>query len=383
MARDEVTATSPRTRMRRDIAAGMSVPDAVTKHSAVGAPAGKRAEDWLSLRAGQLGMNTRLLNLLATPGVTDVLINGTQIWVDRGRGCERVEGDFPDVAHVRRLAVQMAAAAGKRLDDSAPLVDGFLGDTIRMHAVLAPLAKEGPVISLRVLRPGGMTLDDLVDLGTLSEGLVKILRQAVAARVSMLISGATGAGKTTLLGALLMEVPQDQRIVCIEEVTELLVDHPHLVHLQERQANVEGSGAVTLSELVRASLRMRPDRLVLGECRGPEIKEVLSAMNTGHTGGFTTIHANRMDAVPARLIALGALAGLNEDALEKQGSTAFQMVVHVVRGSDGKRRLSEVGVFADQKAIEVTPAWHWNGSAYVTGPGALLFPAILEEFRGT
>ncbi len=371
--------------MRRDIAAGMGVSAAVTKHSELGAAAGKRAEDWLSLRAGQLGMNTRLLNLLSGPGVTDVLVNGTQIWVDRGSGCERVEGDFADTGQVRRLAVQMAAAAGKRLDDSAPLVDGFLGETVRMHAVLPPLAKDGPIISLRVLRPGGMTMDELVARGTLSKDLAEKLGAAVRARLSMLISGATGAGKTTLLGALLREVPPDQRIVCIEEVTELLVGHPHLVHLQERQANIEGSGAVTLSELVRASLRMRPDRLVLGECRGAEIREVLTAMNTGHTGGFTTIHANSMSSVPARLVALGSLAGLDENAIEKQGATAFQMIVHMERGQDSRRRVAEIGVFAGSKEIKVASAWRWASSesasqpTYISGPGALIFPQLIDD----
>lgn len=382
-AAGEAGQTDSRAKMRRAVAAGVPISEAVTLHSRQGVGIQERAEDWLSLRAGKLGMSSQILNHVGQPGVTDVLVNGTEIWIDRGQGCEKSAERIEDQGAARRLAVQMAAAAGKRLDDASPLVDGFLGETIRLHAVLPPLAREGPVISLRVLHPGGRSLDELVGLGMMTPELADLLRQGVQARVSLLISGATGTGKTTLLGALLKEVPRSERIVCIEEVTELLAAHPHLVHLQERQANVEGRGAVSLSELVRASLRMRPDRLVLGECRGPEIKEILSAMNTGHAGGFTTIHANSVTAVATRLMALGALAGLSEEAVQRQGATAFQAVVHLTRDSSGMRRVAEVGVFTDEKELRIESAWRWTGDRYEPGAGQKRLQELVAGTHGS
>lgn len=350
--------------MRRDVAEGASLIEAARSHSEPGVGARGRLADWVSLQASQLGMTPELFELLSTPGVTDVLINGTDVWIDRGLGCERATCGLTTTAATRRLAVQMAAAAGKRLDDSSPLVDGFIGDTVRLHAVLPPLARGGPVISLRVLNPGGLPLETLVDRGTLTEELADTLQTLVANRVSILISGATGSGKTTLLGALLRTVPADQRIVCIEEVAELFPDHPHVVHLQERQSNVEGSGSVTLSDLIKAALRMRPDRVVLGECRGPEIREVLTAMNTGHAGGFTTVHANSVEAVPARLVALGALAGMSEQAVVRHAGNAFSVVVHVERRHGGVRQITDIGVLEPGKELRVSVAWSAQGGTY-------------------
>lgn len=363
-------------RMRRELAGGSALSEAVTHHVGAGAGPAERAAHWRSLHAGQLGLTAELWELLQAPGVTDVLINGTDVWVDRGDGCEPVGYRLPDGEAARRLAVQMAGAAGKRLDDASPLVDGFLGDFVRLHAVLPPLSREGPLISLRVLPREGFSLEELVSKNTVPDFLYEPLRRLVKNRVSVLVSGATGSGKTTLLGALLAAVPKDQRIVCVEEVSELFPNHPHVVHLQERQPNVEGSGTVSLADLVRASLRMRPDRIVLGECRGPEVREVLLAMNTGHTGGFTTLHANGVNEVPPRLIALGSLAGMDAASVETHAAAAFQVLLHLGRDQGGQRRLEEVGVMLPELPLRAGVAWQLRAGEYVSGPAEQLFDEI-------
>lgn len=283
----------------------------------------------------------RLRHLWTDPGVTDVLVNGPrEVWVDRGAGLVRVPMDVGDV---RALAVRLAAAAGARLDDAAPIVDGSLPDGTRLHAVLAPIAAQGACLSLRRHAPQALGLGDWCAGGGLGAVGQAVLTGLVAARANVIVSGGTGTGKTTLLASLLAEVGPHERIVCIEEARELAPDHPHVLHLQARAANVQGAGAVTLSELVRAALRMRPDRLVLGECRGAEVRDVLLALNTGHDGGLTTVHANTASDVPARLIALGSLANLTPEAVAVQAVSALDAVVHVVR-EGGLRRVAEVAV---------------------------------------
>lgn len=287
------------------------------------------------------GSGARLRRLWSDPGVTDVLVNGPgDVWVDRGAGLERV---VMDVGDVRVLAVRLAAAAGARLDDAAPIVDGRLPDGTRLHAVLGPIAAKGACLSLRRHAPRALTLADWRAGGGLGAVGADVLAGLVVARANVVVSGGTGTGKTTLLASLLARVGPHERIVCIEEARELAPDHPHVLHLQARAPNVQGAGAVTLSELVRAALRMRPDRLVLGECRGPEVRDVLLALNTGHDGGLTTVHANTASDVPARLVALGSLAGLTPGAVAVQAVSALDAVVHVVR-EGGLRRVAEVAV---------------------------------------
>ena len=255
----------------------------------------------------------------------------------------------------RALAVRMAASAHKRLDDASPVVDATLPDGTRLNAVLPPLSADGTLISLRTKRRRGFTLDELTAAGTVAPGLDDVLAALVTGRASCLVTGATGTGKTTLLAALLSLVPATERIVCIEEASELRPHHPHVVHLQERGANVQGVGAVSMTSLVRTALRMRPDRIVLGECRGPEVRDVLTALNTGHEGGWATLHANSPADVPARLTALGALAGLDEAAVAAQAASALDAVVHLRRqsGTAGARRfVASVGVLRR----ETTPA---------------------------
>ncbi|HEX2774269.1 MAG TPA: TadA family conjugal transfer-associated ATPase, partial [Micromonosporaceae bacterium] len=242
--------------------------------------------------------------LLLDPDVTDVLVNGTQVWVDRGRGLRRAEVDVGSAEDVRRLAQRLTAICGRRLDDGCPYADARLADGTRLHAVLPPIATGGPYLSLRTFRERPFTLDDLVRLGTLPEAAAALLDALVTARLAYLVVGGTGSGKTTLLNTLLGRVPSAERIVLVEDAAELRPMHPHVVGLQCRTSNVEGFGSVDLRDLVRQALRMRPDRLVVGECRGAELVDLLSALNTGHDGGAGTLHANRPADVPARLEAL-------------------------------------------------------------------------------
>ncbi|WP_202235151.1 TadA family conjugal transfer-associated ATPase [Actinacidiphila reveromycinica] len=285
--------------------------------------------------------------LLADPEVTDVLVNAPdQVWVDRGRGLERSPIRFADTAAVRRLAQRLATSAGRRLDDARPWVDARLSDGTRLHAVLPPVVVGSPCLSLRVVRARAFTLAELVAAGTLDEQTAALLRAMLDARLSFMISGGTGSGKTTLLSCLLGLVDPAARIVLAEDSAELRPDHPHVVRLETRPANQEGAGQVTLRDLVRQALRMRPDRLVVGEVRGAEVLDLLGALNTGHEGGCGTVHANAAADVPARLEALGSTAGLDRAALHSQLAAALSAVVHLVRDGTGLRRVAEIHVLS-------------------------------------
>jgi len=313
-----------------------------------------------------------LARLATDRSVTDLLVNGDgAVWVDRGGGVERADARVA-VDDLRRLAVRLAGVAGRRLDDAQPWVDGVLPGGVRLHAVLPPLADGGPHVSLRFARhrPGGV--DALARLGAATPDMVTLLREVVAARTSLVVTGGTGAGKTTVLAALVAECPADQRVVVVEDVRELDPEHPHVVRLQGRGPNVEGVGGVTLVDLVRQALRMRPDRLVVGEVRGAEVRELLAALNTGHEGGMSTLHANGPEEVPARVEALGALAGMPRDAVHAQLREALRVVVHVAR-SGGSRRVERVGVvvpdLADPRVVRVVEAARRGDGGLVGGPG--------------
>ena len=307
---------------------------------------------------------------LVDPAVTDVLVNGVDVWIDRGAGLVRGDFTFSSDLQVRRLAQRLAAACGRRLDEGSPYVDARLADGTRLHAVLPPVATDGPYLSLRTFREHAFSLNDLVGVGTLSASGAEMLSAIVAARLSYLVSGGTGSGKTTLLATLLSEVPRDERIVIVEDAAELRPHHPHVVGLQARTANVEGAGAIGLRDLLRQALRMRPDRLVVGECRGAEVVDLLGALNTGHEGGAGTLHANTAADVPARLEALGLLSGVPRAALHAQVAAALHVVVHVRRTPTG-RLLDEIVLLArspDGRAVVSVSAWHRLGGVR---PGAV------------
>jgi pilus assembly protein CpaF len=273
---------------------------------------------------------------------------------------------------VRRLAQRLAAVGGRRLDDASPHVDLRLVDGTRFHAVLAPLARPGTLISLRVPRPRGFTLAELGEAGFLTTDAAEVLRAVVSSRAAFLVSGGTGTGKTSVLSALLSLVDPGERVVLVEDASELRPDHPHVLGLESRPPNIEGAGEIDLRALVRQALRMRPDRLVVGEVRGGEVVELLAALNTGHEGGCGTLHANSALDVPARVEALALAAGLGRAAAHSQFASAVDVVLHLARGADGGRRLRQVAVperdpgglvtmvpalgFAPDGAVSVGPA---------------------------
>ncbi|HET6213678.1 MAG TPA: TadA family conjugal transfer-associated ATPase [Micromonosporaceae bacterium] len=306
--------------------------------------------------------------LIADPSVTDVLVNGPdEVWVDRGRGLARVSVRLGSAEDVRRLAQRLAAACGRRLDDSCPYADVRMPDGTRLHAVLPPIANGGPYLSLRTFRRRPFTLRELVAAHTVAPEAADLLAAVVTARLAYLVTGGTGSGKTTLLNGLLALVPEGERIVLVEDAAELAPRHPHVVGLQARMSNVEGAGAVPLRELVRQALRMRPDRLIVGECRGPEIVDLLMALNTGHEGGAGTLHANAATDVPARLEALGLLGGLTRSALHAQVAAALQVVVHLRRTASG-RVVDEISLLlpgGPDRLVRTVPVWRLR-----SGPGA-------------
>jgi len=303
---------------------------------------------------------------LCADGTTDVLVTAPDaVWVDDGNGLRRSQIRFADEAAVRRLAQRLALAAGRRLDDAQPWVDGQLvgigagGFAVRLHAVLPPIAVEGTCLSLRVLRPATQDLAGLTAAGAIEPRAAALVDDIIAARLAFLVCGGTGAGKTTLLAAMLGAVSPTERIVCVEDAAELAPRHPHLVKLVARCANVEGVGEVPLRQLVRQALRMRPDRIVVGEVRGAEVVDLMAALNTGHDGGAGTVHANNPGEVPARLEALGALGGLDRAALHSQLAAAVQVLLYVARDRQGRRRLAEIAMLrqTDERVRAVT-VWH-------------------------
>jgi pilus assembly protein CpaF len=317
--------------------------------------------------------------LLAVPGVSDVLVNAPDsVWLDRGHGLERASVRFADDGAVRRLAQRLAAAAGRRLDDAQPYVDATLDDGTRLHAVLPPLCPT-TTLSLRVLAREPLGLATLTARGSLPAEVAELLTAVVHARLAFVVTGGTGAGKTTLLGALLGLAPPAERLVIIEDAAEIVVDHAHAVRLVTRSANVEGAGAVGLRELVRQSLRMRPDRLVVGEFRGAEMVELLVALNTGHEGGAATLHANSARDVPARLAALGGLAGLGLASVTSLAASALRVVIHLRRLRDGARVVDEIGLLDRAgDSLGVHPVWR-RGSGPAAAAGALFDELAARE----
>jgi pilus assembly protein CpaF len=323
-----------------------------------------------------------LTPLLADPAVTDVLVHGPgRAFVDRGRGLEPVEVRLPDEAAVRRLATRLAALAGRRLDDAHPYVDARLPSGERLHAVLQPISRHGTAISVRIPARRSFTLDDLVRAGTMPTEIAGLLADVVASALALLICGGTGSGKTTLLAALLALVPGDQRLVIVEDSTELMPDHPHVVHLEARPPNAEGVGEITVRTLVRQALRMRPDRLVVGEVRGAEVVDLLAACNTGHEGGCGTVHANGASQVPARMEALGVAAGLDRQAVHSQLAAAIDVVVSMRRGGDGSRLVDSVSVLTMDSTglVRCLPAVSCTGDGRVVlGEGADMLDDLLH-----
>src|SRR5690606_20847069 len=295
------------------------------------------------LSPAQLDSFGPLARFVADDEVTDIFVNGYRdVWVDRGAGASHAGPVGMNESELRALAVALISQGGRHIDEASPCVDVRLGGGIRVHAVLPPISTGGCLLSVRIPRREQVSLASLESSGFFSAVPLARVRALVAVRANILLTGAGGSGKTTLLAALLGAADAGDRIIAIEDVAELQVEHPHFVSLEARQANLEGAGEVGLTRLLREALRMRPDRLVLGECRGAEVRELLAALNTGHDGGAGTLHANSLSDVPARLEALGALAGMGPDAVARQAVSAIGSVLHLVRDAKG-RRLESIG----------------------------------------
>lgn len=308
-------------------------------------------------RSSALGLAARrafggLLPLLDEPEVRDILVHVRaergELWIDRGSRLERVAEWEATADAVRGLAVGLIAAGGRHLDELQPCADVRLGDGIRVHAVLPPVSVTGAAVSIRLPRLATPDLTQLVRGGLCDADTARELSRLVETKRNFLVTGGTATGKTTLLTAMLNGCGRAERIITIEDVAEIRLRHAHVVALEARQASGEGVGEVSVERLLREALRMRPDRIVLGECRGAEIVTLLTALNTGHDGGAGTLHASSLADVPARLEALGSLAGLSPAALGRQAASALHAVVHLERGSRGHRvaAIGELGLGA-------------------------------------
>jgi pilus assembly protein CpaF len=283
--------------------------------------------------------------LMQDPTVSDILVNGPrEIYVERRGKLERSRAVFRDDAHLMQVIDRIVSAVGRRVDESSPMVDARLPDGSRVNAIIPPLALDGPVLSIRRFAADPYKMSDLVEFATLTPSLAEFLQAAVRARLNILVSGGTGAGKTTLLNVLSNAIPAAERIVTIEDSAELQLQQDHVVRLETRPPNVEGQGAVTQRDLVRNALRMRPDRIVIGEVRGGEVLDMLQAMNTGHDGSLSTVHANSARDALSRIETMVLMAGvaLPMRALRDYIASALDMVVHVGRLSDGTRKLMRV-----------------------------------------
>jgi len=295
--------------------------------------------------------------LMDDPTIADILVNTSQsIFVERNGRLERTDVRFHDDKHLLQVIDRIVSSVGRRIDDASPMVDARLPDGSRVNAIIPPLAIDGPHLSIRKFNDDGLTADDLVKTGSLSEPMLRFLEGVVAGRLNILISGGTGAGKTTLLNVLSGFIPVTERIVTVEDSAELRLRQPHVVRLETRPANVEGVGAVTQRLLVVNALRMRPDRIIIGEVRSSEAVDMLQAMNTGHDGSLTTLHANTPRDALSRLETMVAMADLNlpERAVRTQISSAIDIVVQVSRLSDGTRRVKQVAEVVGMEGDVIT-----------------------------
>ncbi len=286
-----------------------------------------------------------LERLLSDDSISEIMVNGPgDIWIERQGRLYETTVRFNDESHLRRIINKMVAQVGRRVDESSPMVDARLPDGSRVNVIIPPLSLSGPLVTIRKFSKKRLTLDDMVNLGTISEEAVGFLRLCVEAELNILISGGTGTGKTTLLNALSAAVPESDRIVTIEDAAELQLHQEHVLRLEARPKNIEGEGEISIRELVRNSLRMRPDRIIVGEVRGAESLDMLQAMNTGHDGSMSTVHANAPRDALHRVETMVLMSGydLPIRAIRQQVSSALDLIVHLDRFEDGSRRVSQI-----------------------------------------
>jgi pilus assembly protein CpaF len=295
--------------------------------------------------------------LLADPTISDILVNSHKtIYVERRGKLQTTNVAFKDDEHLMRVIERIVSSVGRRIDESSPMVDARLRDGSRVNAIIPPLSIDGPVLSIRRFGAEPLRMNMLIEHKALTKDIADMLQMCVTARLNVLISGGTGAGKTTLLNALSAYIPEDERIVTIEDSAELQLQQPHVVRLETKPPNIEGRGEVTQRDLVRNSLRMRPDRIVIGEVRGGEAIDMLQAMNTGHDGSLTTIHANTPRDALARLETMIQMTGmrLSDRAMRQQIAAAIDLVVQVARLSDGTRRLTAISEITGMEGETIT-----------------------------
>jgi pilus assembly protein CpaF len=315
-----------------------------------------RAQVLESIENEMLGLGP-IERYMRDPDVTDILVNGhRQVYIERGGKLELTDIVFRDDNHVIQIIDRIVSRVGRHVDESSPMVDARLPDGSRVNAIIPPLAIDGPMLSIRRFGVRTFDLTDLIEFHTLTPGMGELLKGAVKARLNLLISGGTGSGKTTLLNAMSAFVPADERIVTIEDSAELQMLQPHVVRLETRPPNVEGRGTVTQRDLVRNALRMRPDRIILGEVRGDEALDMMQAMNTGHDGSITTLHANSTRDALSRLETLVLYSGLQipNKAIREQIASAIEVLVHVSRMSDGSRKVTNVSEVVGMEGDVVT-----------------------------
>src|SRR6187402_313517 len=286
-----------------------------------------------------------LERLLADDSISEIMVNGPgEIWIERQGRLYETTVRFNDDSHLRRIINKMVAQVGRRIDESSPMVDARLPDGSRVNAIIPPLSLSGPLLTIRKFSRKRLGLQDMINIGSMSEEAVDFLRRCIQAQLNVLISGGTGSGKTTLLNALSSAIPDNERIVTIEDAAELQLNQRHVLRLEARPPNIEGEGAIPIRDLVRNSLRMRPDRIIVGECRGPEALDMLQAMNTGHDGSLSTVHANAPRDALARVETMVLMAGydLPVRAIRQQVASALDLIVHLERLQDGSRRVVSI-----------------------------------------
>ena len=342
----------------------------------------------------ELGGSGPLAPLMMDPDISDILINGPdEIWVDRFGKLEKSEVRFDDEAHLRRIIDRMVSAHGRHLDTGSPMVDARLKDGSRLHAIIPPLCARGTIVSIRRFRVKPFSPEELVEAGFLNKPMLNLLQLLVAARVNIVVSGSAATGKTTLLNMISRFIPADERIVTIEETAELRFEHPHVIPLESRLANAEGRGGVNLRGLVKNALRMRADRIVVGEVRGDEVFDMLQAMNVGHDGSLTTVHANSPEDVLPRLESLVMTGDVNMSptAIRRMIGSSINIIVHLVRFRDGSRRVVSIRevVLEDNewKTLEIfrfqsdglDAEGHMTGSHVPAGSGASILKRVRQQ----